>query len=54
MTILRLAASLAATVATWSAACASRRALTRLSRRELADIGLHEGDIEVAALLGAR
>lgn len=50
MAIRRLFAALAR----WSAACASHRALGKLSRRELADIGLHEGDIEVSALLGGR
>ena len=47
-------ARLLATLSRWSAARETHRALGRLSRRELADIGLHEGDIEVSALLGGR
>ena len=38
----------------WNAARATRRALARLTNRELADLGLHRGDIEIPALLGLR
>ena len=54
MTIPRTIAALAAALATWNAARHARRALARLPRRELADIGLHAGDIEVPALMGGR
>ena len=52
MAILSTLAALATTVATWNAARHARRALVRLSRHELADIGLHSGDIELRALMG--
>lgn len=48
MSVPRLVASLV----TWSAARAAHRALAKLPARELADIGLHAGDIEIAALMG--
>lgn len=54
MAILRLLAAPAASLVTWNAARDARRALVRLSRRELADIGLHSGDIELSALMGGR
>ena len=54
MTILRTFAALAASLATWNAARHARHALARFSRRELADIGLHSGDIEISALMGRR
>ena len=52
--ILRPATALAATLSVWRAARDTHRVLVRLSRRELADIGLHEGDIEVSSLIGLR
>ena len=54
MAIAHTIAALAASLATWSAARATHRALAKLTRRELADIGLHRGDIEMSALLGGR
>lgn len=41
-------------ITSWNAARETHRALAKLTNRELADLGLHRGDIEVAALLGAR
>lgn len=43
-----------AALSAWSAARATHRALSKLSRHELADIGLHAGDIEIVALLTRR
>lgn len=54
MVIARSLAALLAALAHWSAARATHRALSKLSNRELADLGLHRGDIEIPALLGAR
>ena len=54
MSIAHILVALPATVAAWSAARATHRVLARLSNRELADLGLHRGDIEVSALLGGR
>ena len=54
MPVIRTAAAIAATLATWNAACATRRVLVKLSPRELADIGLHPGDIDVPALMRGR
>lgn len=54
MAIARTVAALPASLLAWRAACAGHRTLARLSDRELADLGLHRGDIEVSALLGRR
>lgn len=48
MAIARIVTALAA----WDAARATHRSLGKLTNRELADLGLHRGDIEVSALLG--
>lgn len=54
MPLIRPLAALPKAVAGWNAARATHRALAKLTNRELADLGLHRGDIEVSALLGLR
>lgn len=54
MTLARSLLALPPALAAWNAARASHRSLSRLTERELADLGLHRGDIEVPALLRTR
>lgn len=54
MSIARIidpARSVAGALHAWNAARADSRVLGRLPRRELADLGYVEGDVDVAALL---
>jgi len=52
--IISVVYDLAATVSAWNEARMTRNALSRLSARELDDIGLCRGDIEEIAARGAR
>lgn len=49
--IITPARSALSAVSSWNAARESSRALGRMPRRELADLGYVEGDTDVAALL---
>lgn len=48
--ITALASSAVGSFVAWNDARATRNALARLSDRELDDIGLHRGDIDVVAM----
>lgn len=54
MAIARTVAALPAALSNWHAARATHRSLASLSDHELADVGLHRGDIEIPALLRSR
>jgi uncharacterized protein YjiS (DUF1127 family) len=54
MSIARALVAVPSALAAWHAARDTQRSLGKLSNRELADLGLHRGDIEISALLRTR